>query len=310
MYCGHCDAPLATGAQFCSSCGYRVILPNDPEAALYQTEAPTPEPDLGQPPAPAPAPLPAPAPVPVPSPSPPASAPEPVRQQAPAPSPAPRPAPTPAPEPAPRPSPRSSVTGDSGARSDSAGAASSGLVDRLRARIPAGLAREQRDDQPVPPSYDDGYQLRWWEGRPLGVLIGAGVAAVALLAVLATWIFGGKDDPTPPAASPSIGVTPSSASAKPTSAKPSATKVTPPRDANKCSDPTKDLPLTSYSGSSVTSCKFADTVRAGYVAFGAKDGTFKAKSPVTGRTYDMVCKGSPLVTCEGGNNARVYLIKK
>lgn len=35
MYCGNCDAALGEDAQFCSSCGYRVILPEDPEAALY-----------------------------------------------------------------------------------------------------------------------------------------------------------------------------------------------------------------------------------------------------------------------------------
>lgn len=35
VYCGNCDEALVPGAQFCASCGYRVILPDEPEAALY-----------------------------------------------------------------------------------------------------------------------------------------------------------------------------------------------------------------------------------------------------------------------------------
>lgn len=109
MYCGHCDAPLATGAQFCSSCGYRVILPDDPEAAEYlareQAEADAAvdsvtadsvvaDPALAPVVDPAPKRAPAPAPKSGPAPAPaskgvPAPAPTPASKPAPAPKPAP-----------------------------------------------------------------------------------------------------------------------------------------------------------------------------------------------------------------------------
>ncbi|WP_138998929.1 serine/threonine protein kinase [Rhodococcus zopfii] len=66
---------------------------------------------------------------------------------------------------------------------------------------------------------------------------------------------------------------------------------------------------TSAVGSTVTSCEFAEEVRAAYLRQGVRNGTVSidAYSPVTGRTYTMTCSGSAVVTCTGGNDAVVYL---
>jgi hypothetical protein len=62
-------------------------------------------------------------------------------------------------------------------------------------------------------------------------------------------------------------------------------------------------------GSSVTSCEFAEEVRASYLRQGIRNGAVSvdAYSPVTGRTYTMNCSGNTVVTCTGGNDAVVYL---
>lgn len=312
MYCGHCDAPLATGAQFCSSCGYRVILPDDPEAAEYlareQAEAdaavdsatadsvvadsvvadPAPAPAVGPAPkrAPAPAPKSGPAPAPA-SKGVPAPAPTPASKPAPAPKPAPvrPPLPKRVPEPAPV----------------------------VAARRSAPVSAVSADDGGDHGDYDD--ELRWWEGRPLGVMIGVGAAALVLLVLLSYWIFGGSDEPAKPsgAASKSTSV---SASTKPSAAVSTPVASTPaasikvPGDAIPCTQPTKGEPYTTFVGNNGTTCGFADKVRTAYVAAGGKPGTVQATSPVTKKTYDMACTGSSTVLCKGGNNAVVYLVPK
>ncbi len=52
-----------------------------------------------------------------------------------------------------------------------------------------------------------------------------------------------------------------------------------------------------------TTCAFAEDVRAKYEEAGP--GTYEVYSPVTEKTYEMTCSGSPVV-CTGGNNASVY----
>lgn len=63
-------------------------------------------------------------------------------------------------------------------------------------------------------------------------------------------------------------------------------------------------------GSTVTSCGFAEAVRAAYASGGSGTGprSVVAASPVTGRTYTMNCvPEGKLVTCTGGENAVVYV---
>ncbi|MBK6886990.1 MAG: hypothetical protein IPH03_11530 [Tetrasphaera sp.] len=61
-----------------------------------------------------------------------------------------------------------------------------------------------------------------------------------------------------------------------------------------------------------TSCPFAVAVRSAYAHSGAvppERVELRAHSPVTGRTYTMVCEGSQPVVCVGGNDARVLLFE-
>ncbi|APE36199.1 hypothetical protein BOX37_22260 [Nocardia mangyaensis] len=65
-------------------------------------------------------------------------------------------------------------------------------------------------------------------------------------------------------------------------------------------------------GTTVTSCGFAEAVRQAYVAGGTTGRTgpqsVVATSPVTGRAYTMTCSpDGTLVTCTGGDNAVVYV---
>ncbi|MFI5499142.1 protein kinase [Nocardia asteroides] len=63
-------------------------------------------------------------------------------------------------------------------------------------------------------------------------------------------------------------------------------------------------------GSTVTSCGFAEAVRAAYASGGTSTAPrpVVATSPVTGRTYTMNCApDGKLVTCTGGENAVVYV---
>ncbi|MFX0575138.1 protein kinase domain-containing protein [Nocardia nepalensis] len=93
------------------------------------------------------------------------------------------------------------------------------------------------------------------------------------------------------------------------------TSVTLPAGATQC---TTGQPVTgtfsqSATGSSVTSCGFAEAVRKAYADSAATNvsrssRSVVATSPVTGRTYTMNCVADgPLVTCTGGENAVVYV---
>jgi serine/threonine protein kinase len=54
-----------------------------------------------------------------------------------------------------------------------------------------------------------------------------------------------------------------------------------------------------------TSCPFAENTTSAYAEAGGAD-RIQVYSPVTGMTYEMTCSGTALVTCKGGNDARVY----
>lgn len=64
----------------------------------------------------------------------------------------------------------------------------------------------------------------------------------------------------------------------------------------------------SAAGTEITSCPFADAVRAQYLRQGlrATPITLTVMSPVTVASYVMNCLGSQVVTCTGANDAVVY----
>jgi hypothetical protein len=91
---------------------------------------------------------------------------------------------------------------------------------------------------------------------------------------------------------------------------PPAAPETLPPDATRCSSNPVNTPLSnSAAGSEVTSCPFAEAVRAQYLRQGVRDTpvTLNVMSPVTDEIYVMNCIGSQVVTCTGGNDAVVYL---
>ncbi|WIM68406.1 hypothetical protein QP027_03135 [Corynebacterium breve] len=70
--------------------------------------------------------------------------------------------------------------------------------------------------------------------------------------------------------------------------------------------------LNVYTGSSVTSAPFAESVGQAFreheANTGETNGTISAYSSVTGRSYQMTCTDNgSYVTCRGGNNAVVYI---
>jgi hypothetical protein len=81
-------------------------------------------------------------------------------------------------------------------------------------------------------------------------------------------------------------------------------------EATRCSSNPVNTPLSnSAAGSEVTSCPFAEAVRAQYLRQGlrATPVTLNVMSPVTDEIYVMNCIGSQVVTCTGGNDAVVHL---
>lgn len=107
-----------------------------------------------------------------------------------------------------------------------------------------------------------------------------------------------------------------STTAPPTSTtKAAPTSVTLPAGATPCTNgqPAAGSFAQSATGSSVTSCGFAEAVRQAYSESASTNvsrssRSVVATSPVTGRTYTMNCiADGPLVTCSGGENAVVYV---
>lgn len=107
-----------------------------------------------------------------------------------------------------------------------------------------------------------------------------------------------------------------STTAPPTSTtKAAPTSVALPTGATPCTNgqPATGSFTRSATGSSVTSCGFAEAVRQAYSESAATNvsrssRSVVATSPVTGRTYTMNCVADgPVVTCSGGENAVVYV---
>ena len=77
------------------------------------------------------------------------------------------------------------------------------------------------------------------------------------------------------------------------------------------------LYATAYRGNDVTSCQFAEAVRTAYVQVlesgggttaASGDGvTITAKDPVADKSYEMTCRNTEPVLCEGADNTSVYI---
>ncbi|MFD6411957.1 protein kinase domain-containing protein [Nocardia asteroides] len=153
----------------------------------------------------------------------------------------------------------------------------------------------------------------------LPVLVG--VLAVMVLAIGGAigWRLMSSADSEQTAAATSAVVPTGSGGAAPTTA-PRATTAAPTTSAGPVSLPAGAQPCESAGatgafaksavGSTVTSCGFAEAVRAAYASGGTSTAPrpVVATSPVTGRTYTMNCAPEgKLVTCTGGENAVVYV---
>jgi hypothetical protein len=91
---------------------------------------------------------------------------------------------------------------------------------------------------------------------------------------------------------------------------PVAVLETLPPNATRCSSNPVNASLgNSAAGTEITSCPFAEAVRAEYLRQGlrATPVTLNVMSPVTNQSYVMNCIGSQVVTCTGANDAVVYL---
>ncbi|MEB4208740.1 hypothetical protein [Mycobacterium sp. 94-17] len=89
----------------------------------------------------------------------------------------------------------------------------------------------------------------------------------------------------------------------------SAAETLPP-NATHCSSNAVNIPLSnSAAGTEITSCPFAEAVRAQYLRQDPRGApiTLNVMSPVTSQSYVMTCIGSHVVTCTGANDAVVYL---
>ncbi|WP_244961318.1 serine/threonine-protein kinase [Nocardia otitidiscaviarum] len=160
--------------------------------------------------------------------------------------------------------------------------------------------------------------------RSIVVPVAVGVLAVALTAVAGVlgWqaiddggtespnVPAAQDNPTRPRTAPP---TPGRTTTAPTTTT-TPTTVQLPAGATPCPSVFGSLGgyTSSATGTSVTSCPFAEEVRRAYAdAAGDTPGTTAtvvAVSPVTGRSYPMSCTAAgKLVTCTGGENAVVYV---
>ncbi|MFJ1457164.1 protein kinase [Nocardia sp. N2S4-5] len=170
------------------------------------------------------------------------------------------------------------------------------------------------------PEYDDGYGGS--RKRSIVLPIVLCVLAVAFAAVAATvgWRFVSK----PGSSAPSVASGPADSNVPvsqppPQTAPSSGTSTTTttaavPAGATECQGGARSQGkyAKSATGTAVTSCAFAEAVRAAYAAE-AESGSgtptsVVAVSPVTGRSYTMNCSPSGrVITCTGGENAVVYV---
>jgi serine/threonine protein kinase len=137
-------------------------------------------------------------------------------------------------------------------------------------------------------------------GSPLALIILGIVAVLGIGAAVAAAAGVFSKESSPSSSTVAETTTPGS---KPKSKKPGHTKkkeeVTPPADSSPCPG-TAGLWVNAY-----TTCPFAQNTRSAYAeANGAHE--VESYSAKTGLTYEMTCSGTALVTCKGGNDARVY----
>ncbi|WP_280299872.1 serine/threonine-protein kinase [Nocardia neocaledoniensis] len=173
---------------------------------------------------------------------------------------------------------------------------------------------------------DPGYAEPAWQQRDSGrnkallpILVGVLTVAVLVIGGAIGWrLMSGGDSATDTAAAPSSAAPIGGGGAATTA--PRATTAAPTTSAGPVTLPAGAQPCESGStggafgkaaiGSTVTSCGFAEAVRAAYASGGSAAGprSVVATSPVTGRTYTMDCTpAGKLVTCTGGENAVVYV---
>ncbi|MFE6920785.1 protein kinase [Nocardia sp. NPDC057663] len=150
-----------------------------------------------------------------------------------------------------------------------------------------------------------------------------GVLAVVVLAIggaIGWRLMSAADSAVTTAAAPSSVAAAGGAGGAAATTAPRATTAAPTTSAGPVTLPAGAQPCESGSasgafgkvavGSTVTSCGFAEAVRAAYASGGSGTGSRSvvATSPVTGRTYTMDCTPEgKLVTCTGGENAVVYV---
>ncbi|WP_394358734.1 protein kinase domain-containing protein [Nocardia canadensis] len=185
--------------------------------------------------------------------------------------------------------------------------------------------RDPADPYGPDPGYapDPAWQQR--DSRPrrsllLPILVG--VLAVVVLAIggaIGWRLMSSADSSETTGAAPSSAA-PAGTGGAPGTTAPRATTAAPTTSAGPVTLPAGAQPCESDSaggafgkaavGTAVTSCGFAEAVRAAYVSGGTAPGPrpVVAASPVTGRTYTMTCTPEgKLVTCTGGENAVVYV---
>ncbi|MGW6421127.1 protein kinase domain-containing protein [Nocardia sp. NPDC055053] len=178
--------------------------------------------------------------------------------------------------------------------------------------------------------YDPGYapEPSWQQQdsrRQRSVLLPilVGVLAVVVLAIggaIGWRLMSAADSAQTTSAAPSSAVPVGGAGGAVATTAPRATTAAPTTSAGPVTLPAGAQPCESGSasgafgkvavGSTVTSCGFAEAVRAAYASGGSGTGprSVVAASPVTGRTYTMNCvPEGKLVTCTGGENAVVYV---
>jgi hypothetical protein len=164
-------------------------------------------------------------------------------------------------------------------------------LDELR----RGRSPSFRPYGPTPPT---------WSPRPAPAptrnpwgRIAAVVAAVLIVGYVLSKLSGGHSTPSTPS------------TWQPTSTQPTVTAaVAPPPGAVVCSDNASGRFSHSARGNDVTSCLFAENVRAAFLSGDiTTPKVVNAYSPVTHLNYQMTCTQDAVVTCRGGNNAIVYI---
>lgn len=144
----------------------------------------------------------------------------------------------------------------------------------------------------------------------IAVLVTLIVIALVGLIGLLLWFVSSDDDSTDPAAAMSTVTETADVSTQPNVQ--AQAPGGPPPGSTPCPavyGPVGNL-TGSAIGSAVTSCAFAEEVRAAYAGQGApgQPRTISATSPVTGVSYAMMCTpNGSMITCTGGENAVVHL---